>query len=169
MTSLQRVNGGLARYRDQLHPALVDAIAGWADDPELGKLTASLQAINDREPFLNTCAEAIVARHLIDRGCRLEVEVLTPSGRSCDFRVTQGDAVFYLHVKRFTSVRAGRRRLNVSSRLRYLERVARPYVVSVRYRDDLDDAAMHRFVTEAAAFVSHARVGDETVIRDTGG
>ena len=87
VTSLERLNGGLARFREQLHPALVDQIVSWTDDAELGKLTASLQAIKDREPFLNTYAEAIVARHLIARGCKLEVEVLTPSGRSCDFRV----------------------------------------------------------------------------------
>ena len=168
MTSLA-LSGGLARFRDELHRALVDQVLGWANDPELGKLTASLQAINEREPFLNTYAEAMVARHLLEGGCRLEVEVLTPAGRSCDFRVAREEAAFYLHIKRLSGGRAGQRRLNVSSRLRYLERVARPYVVSVRYDEALDDAGMQRFVTEAAAFVRQARVGDETIIRDARG
>jgi hypothetical protein len=45
---------GLERFRDDLDPAVVDEIAGWATDAELGKLCASLQAIGDREKFLNT-------------------------------------------------------------------------------------------------------------------
>ena len=102
-------------------------------------------------------------------GCELKVEVLTPAGRSCDFQVTNDGKTFYVHIKRFSGARAGQRRLRVSSRLRYLERIARPYVVSVRYNEDLDDASMQSFVTQAAAFIRHASVGDETVIRDPQG
>ncbi|MHC4963855.1 MAG: hypothetical protein ACYTGE_02995 [Planctomycetota bacterium] len=160
---------GLDRFRHDLDPAVVDEIAAWAADPELGKLCAGLRAIPGREKFLNMYAEAMVARYLLARGCRLRVEILTPAGRTCDFEVTLDGHRFFLHVKRLNTDRAVRRRLTVSSRLRYLERISRPYVVSVRFNDGLSDAQMQRYVTVAAEFIGHARVGDELVIRDDEG
>jgi hypothetical protein len=160
---------GLERFRDDLDPAVVDEIAGWAADAELGKLCASLGAIRDREKFLNTYAEAMVARYLLARDCRLRVEVPTPTGRTSDFEVALGEHCFFLHVKRLNTDRVVRRRLTVSSRLRYLERISRPYVVSVRFADGLTDEQMQRYVTAAAEFIGRARVGDELVIRDDDG
>ena len=84
-------NGGLERFRAELDSAVVQEIAAWEGDRELGKLYAGLQAIADREKFLNTYAEVMIARYLLARDCRLRVEVLTPAGRSCDFEVTSGD------------------------------------------------------------------------------
>lgn len=159
---------GLERFRDEIDPAVAGAVAGWRDDPELGKLTASLQAISERGVFLDAWVEAVLATHLLRAGCTLRVEVPTPAGRSCDFEVTSAGQVFYLHVKRFNPGRP-RRSLSLSPRLRYLERVRRPYVVSVRVNDDVGPRVMQRFVTEAAAFIRQARVGDETVVRDEKG
>lgn len=164
--SITRSTGGLDRFRDGLDAGVVEAIRGWAEDPELGKLYSSLQAIHDRERFLDAYAEAMVARHLLRRDCRLRVEVLTPSGRTCDFEVQHGDQTFCLHVKRLNTDRPMRKRLTVSSRLRYLEQIARPYVVSVHLRDGLDDAGMQRFMTSAADFIQRAQIGDELVVRD---
>jgi hypothetical protein len=161
--------GGLERFRDELDPSVVEEVAGWATDGELGKLHASLHAITDREKFLDTYAEAIIARYLLARGCRLQVEVLTPAGRSCDFEIAPRGERFFLHVKRLNTDRPLRRRLTVSSRLRYLERIARPYVVGVRFNEGLRDDQMQRYVTSAAEFIKHARVGDELVIRDADG
>lgn len=164
-----RVAGGLDRFRSLLHPAVVSDVGGWAADPELGKLYASLQAINDREKFFNTYAEALIARRLLDRGCDLRVEVLTPSGRSCDFEVTRGDQRFYLHVKRLYSDRPTHKSLAIPSRLRYLERIARPYVVSVHLGEDATDDHVRRYVKAAAEFIKRGRVGDELVVRDADG
>jgi hypothetical protein len=160
---------GLDRFRSELDPAVADEIIGWADDAELGKLCASLQAIGDQERFLDTFAEAMVARYLLARGCRLQVEVLTPAGKTCDFQVGVDGHEFFLHVKRLNTDRPLRKRLTVSSRLRYLERIQRPYVVSVRCADGLSDGQMQRYVTEAAEFIGRARVGDEVLIRDEAG
>ncbi len=168
-SSITDASGGLDRFRDDLDPAVVDQIHGWAAEPELGKLYASLQAIRDREKFLDTYAEVMVARHLLSRGCRLRVEVLTPSGRTCDFEVGHGDERFFLHVKHLNTDRPVRKRLTVSSRLRYLERIARPYVVSVHLRDVLDDGRMQHFVVSAADFIQRARIGDELVVRGDDG
>ena len=79
-------SGGLDHHRKRLDAAVVEEIHGWAEDPELGKLYTSLQAIHDTEKFLDTYAEAMVARHLLSRDCRLSVEVLTPSGRHVTLR-----------------------------------------------------------------------------------
>ncbi len=163
---ISQTSGGLDQFQGGLDAGVVEAIRSWSDDPELGKLYDTLQAIRDREPFLDTYAEAMVARHLLSRDCRLQVEVLTPSGRSCDFEVDRGGRRFYLHVKHLNTDRPVRKRLTVSSRLRYLERIARPYVVSVHLRGDLDDESMQTFVTSSAAFIQRAQIGDELLVRD---
>jgi hypothetical protein len=90
--------------------------------------------------------------------------VPTPSGKRCDFEVRRGDEIFYLHLKRLQSEQRRPHRLTISPRLRYLERIRRPYVVSVRWRRGLRDEQMQRFVSEAAEFIKRARVGDELTI-----
>lgn len=161
--------GGLQRFRSQLNPAAVKEIALWHDHPELGKLVARLETAPDQKKFLNTYAEAVVARHLLKQGCELHVEVPTPAGRTCDFDVRVDDQQFYLHIKRLNGDPVVEKKLTISSRLRYLERIARPYVVSIRWQRDLSDAQMQQFVTAAAAFIQEASVGDEHVVRDADG
>jgi hypothetical protein len=160
---------GIEKFGDRLDAELVSQIEGWSDHPELRSLWAELHAHTKPKSFFDTYAEALVARHLLAAGCDLRFEVPTPSGKRADFEVTAADQVFYLHVKRINTERPFQRRLSVSSRLRYLERIERPYVVSVRWRDDLDDEQMHRFVVEAANFIKHARVGDEMLVRGEAG
>ncbi len=157
---------GLERFGGDLDRSMIEEIANWRSHPELGALYTSLQAITDRQKFLNTYAEAIIARHLLAHGCELRLEVLTPAGRSCDFEVMAGRQRFFLHVKRLNTDRPATRRLTGSAHLRYLERIARPYVVSVRHNEALTEEQIKRYVTAAAQFIKHARVGDEIVIRD---
>ncbi len=157
---------GLDLFRGELSPAVLDEIERWQADGELGKLRTSLRSISDRDKFLDTYAEAVIARHLLSRGCRLRAEVLTPSGRSCDFEVTAGGIRFFLHVKRLNTEQATRRSVTVSSRLRYLERIARPYIVGIHLREGLSEEAMQRYVTSASEFIMRARVGDEIAIRN---
>jgi len=159
-------DAGLERFGADLDHSMIEEIVSWRRDPELGTLYASLQAITDRDKFLNTYAEAIIARHLLANGCEIRVEVLTPAGRSCDFEVIAGSQRFFLHVKRLNTDRPATRRLPVSAHLRYLEQIARPYVVSVRHKEALTGEQIRRYVTAAAQFIKHARVGDEIVIRD---
>jgi hypothetical protein len=66
------------------------------------------------------------------------------------------------------SERHGPTHLTISPRLRYLERIRRPYVVQVRWRDALSDEQMQKFVADAATFITHARVGDELTVREQG-
>ena len=164
-----RREGGLDQFRDALHPRVLQNILAWFTDPELGTLATNLEAIRDREKFLDVCAEAVIARYLLSRGCKLLKEVQTPSGRMCDFEVRHGGDSFFLHVKRLNTDRAIQKKLTVSSRLRYLERIGRPYGVGIRLAERLSDEQMQRYVTTAAEFIKQASVGDELVVRDDGG
>ena len=74
--------GALDRFAPHLDPAVIDDIRGWRDDPTLGPLYAGLNGHTSLRSFLDTWAEAIVARHLRARGCDLRFEVPTPRGRA---------------------------------------------------------------------------------------
>ncbi len=149
-------------------PGLLAAVDGWRGEHPLARLRESLLGharggkLKQRRDVL---AEAMVARHLLERGCDVRFERPTPAGRTCDFEVRSGDGVFYLHVKRMAAPRRDRT-LTISSRLRVLERIDRPYVVGVRWRPDAGDAAMQRLVEEAGPFIARASIGDELVVRD---
>lgn len=153
-------------FLSDLNPAVLKEIAQWQDHPELGKLLANLQTATDHERFLNFCGEAFLALHLLAHGCELRVEVDTPAGRTCDFEVTTSDDKFYLHLKRVITKRAAARRITVSSRLRYLERIQRPYIVSIRWNSGLDDEQMIAYVAKTAEFIKQAKVGDEFIVCD---
>lgn len=160
---------GLVQFAAELDPDVVRDIQSWSTHDELNTIAQALHAPIDRGRFFSMYAEAVIARRLLAQGCSLKVEVETPAGKSCDFHVRHDDLQFYLHVKYISTAAPTRLRSTVASRLRYLERIARPYVVSVRWRDDADDRQMQRLVTSAAEFINHARVGDELVVHDDDG
>jgi len=161
--------GALDLFAPRLNPSVVADVRAWADDPELSKLHGSLDAHHSFKTFLDTYAEAMVARHLRGRGCALAFEVPTPAGRACDFQVDVDGQQCYLHVKRADTEPPRGRRLTISSRLRYLERIERPYIVSVRWHEGITDTHMQRLVRSARDFIMHAHVGDELVVHDDDG
>jgi hypothetical protein len=162
--------GGLHRFQDDVNPVALGEIASWpVSQPGLRRLVSHLEATAGRNAFLDRFAEAMVARHLVSRGCALRAEVPTPAGKTADLEVAPaggGDPPFFLHVKRLNTDRPFRRRLTVSSRLRSLERILRPYVVSIHLRDEVSDQQVRRFVASATQFIRHARVGDELMVHD---
>ncbi len=111
--------------------------------------------------------EAAVACHLWRRGCELEVEVPSRSGRTADFLVTRGAFRFALHVKRWSLDPASAATLRVPAAVRQLERIRRPYLAAVQWPQERRE--LDRFVAEAGPFLEHASVGDELVVRDAGG
>ncbi len=139
---------------------------GWRGSGELRALYKRLVAHDDLRSFRNTLAEAMVARHLLSHGCEIRFEVETPAGRECDFEVTRDGVQFYLHVKHLITERPAVERISVPSRLRMLERIERPYIVSVRWHQSITDKQMLLLVREAERFITHARVGEESLIRD---
>lgn len=162
-------SGGLQQFKDLINQAVLDDILGWDDPAGLGKLAANLRAHKKRKAFMDAYAEAVIARSLLAQGCDLEFEVPTPQGKRCDFRVRTDGLEFFLHIKRVETGRSVRRKLTVSSRLRYLERINRPYVVSIHWQDGLNDEQMQRFVAAAADFIPQASVGDELNVQGAQG
>lgn len=127
---------GLEKFEGILHPEVVGEIKGWAKHPELPKLLNKLETIKDREQFLDHYSEAMIARHLISKGCELKVEVKTKKGRHADFEVSKNNSVFFIHVKRLNFDRDLQHDLNVGadSRVkdggdsgRYLKRLKNGY------------------------------------------
>lgn len=161
----QRSNG-LPHFEVPLRAAMVREIESWAEHPQLAQLRESLHAHSDEHTFLNACAEAVVAKHLLAAGCELEFEVPTPSGKQADFQVSRDGERFFLHIKRLDTGSPTEKLLTISSRLRMLERIERPYIVSIRWKDGATDAQMQQLVTEAAPFIRRASVGDELTVRD---
>jgi len=160
---------GLDRFAHDLNPTVVGMIRTWQGDVELDQLYHRLQARKKRRGFLDSFAEALVALHARRCGCSIEVEVPTPSGKTCDLLLQRDGVKLYVHVKRLGSCRPRNRRLKISSRLRILEQIEKPWVVKIRWKEELQDEAMQCYVTEAASFIESARLGDEHVVRDEEG
>jgi len=100
MSKNNKSKTGLEIFEGILHPEVVAEIRGWANHPELSKLLHTLESRKDQEPFLDIYAEAMIARHLINKGCELRVEVKTPEGKGADFKVSKDSSIFFVHVKR---------------------------------------------------------------------
>ncbi|MCA9286262.1 MAG: hypothetical protein KDA22_13640 [Phycisphaerales bacterium] len=144
----------------------------WSDHPELDVIADRVRiaaAAGRGERLRSLVAEASVARRLLERGAALRFEVPTPSGRSADFEVVAGDMRFYLHVKSMRQGTQRHGRVRFSSRLRSLERIRRPFIVAVRWREGLSDQQDALLVQRTGAFIRSARVGEELVIHDADG
>ena len=160
---------GLDQFGNDLNPAIVGMIRSWQGDSELDELYQRLQARKKRRGFLDSFAEALVALQARRCGCSIEVEVPTPSGKTSDLLLQRNGVKLYVHVKRLGRERPRNRRLKISSRLRILEQIEKPWVVKIRWREDLQDEEMQRYVIETASFIETARLGDEHVVRDDEG
>lgn len=162
---------GLDNFAGELQPDALRDVLSWRDHPTLAALLAKLKSHTERKAFFDSWAEALLARHLLAKGCSLKFEVPTPHDRRADFQVTRdgSDTTFYLHLKRLDSDRPVRRHLRISSRLRMLERIRRPYIVQVRWHEDLSDDQMQLLVQQAEEFILHGHVGDEMRARDHDG
>jgi hypothetical protein len=157
---------GLDQFAHDLNPAIVGMIRSWQGDAELDVLYHRLQARKKRRGFLDSFAEALVALNARRHGCSIEVEVPTPSGKTCDLLLQRDGVKLYVHIKRLGGTKPRSRRLKISSRLRILEQIEKPWVVKIRWQEDLQDEAMQYYVTETASFIEKARLGDEHVVRD---
>jgi hypothetical protein len=132
-------------------------------------MVESLQTQTDRRRFLDIWVEAMVADRLHAAGWALRAEVQTPSGKTCDLQVTRGETTFYLHLKRLDESNKPPRQLVLSPRLRVLEQIERPFLVRIRWCEDLDEEGMQHLVVRASAFLHTARIGEELTVRDTQG
>ncbi len=155
------------QFADELDPMLVEHVRTWTRHRGLAPLVESLQRQTDRRRFLDIWIEAMAADRLLEAGWSLDAEVPTPSGRQCDLRAERDGKVFYLHLKRLYEPEERKpAQLVLSPRLRVLEQIRRPYLVRIRWREDLDDEQMQHLVERASAFLHEARLGEELTVRD---
>ncbi len=152
-----------------LHQDVKADLDRWRGDQRLARLVERFDHAADTSHALNILSEIAIARHLLSHGCDLAVELPTPAGRSSDFSVNCEGLRFFLHIKRLNTGRATVRRLSVSSRLRILERIPRPYIVGIRWRPRAGPRDLNRIVKEAEPFILSARVNDEFIVRDDDG
>ncbi|MDG1137680.1 MAG: hypothetical protein P8N28_05395 [Phycisphaerales bacterium] len=160
---------GLDTFSHGLNPEIVGMIRAWQGDSELDQLYHRLQARKKRRGFLDSFAEALVALQARKMGCAIQVEVPTPSGKTCDLLLERNGIKLFVHIKRLSGRRPTHQRLKISSRLRILECIEKPWVVKVRWNECLEDETMQEYVTAAAQFIETARLGDEYVVRDVDG
>ena len=136
---------------------------------QASEMLQRLEAPSRDTRYMSTLGEVELARVLVDSGCTLELEVTTPSGRTCDFKVMREDRECYLHVKNFVTKTPGSGQLLISNRLRYLEQIRQPYVVAIDWDPSLQDRQMQEYVSLCSEFIQHASVGDEFIARDREG
>lgn len=148
--------------------ALTQLARTWRGDPELGRLAERILHARDHDALATAAAEAIVAKRLRDQGCTLRVEIPTPAGRSCDFEVACGETTFFLHVKRLRPSWQSTPLL-IPEVVRSLERIERPWIVALRWREGLRLSEMRRLLAETATFINDAHLGDEMTVRDDAG
>ncbi|MCH2146376.1 MAG: hypothetical protein MK073_00970 [Phycisphaerales bacterium] len=157
---------GLDIFANDLNPTIVGTIRSWQGDEELDALYHRIQHRTTRRGFLDAFAEAIVANHARKHGCSIQVEVKTPSGKTCDLLLEKDGAKLYIHVKRLGGRQPANKRITISSRLRVLENIQRKWIVKIRWHQGLTDEQMQLFVTNVASFIEIAKLGDEFVARD---
>ena len=160
---------GIELFGELVNAKVLAEVLRWRGEPELGQIAAALHAHTERKAFLDTWAEAMVARHLLAHGCDLRFEIPTPAGRRADFEVRRDKVKFFLHVKQIDTGRTEAKRLRISARLRSLERIPRPYIVQIRWSENITSDQMLRLVTLAGEFILRAHVGDEMRARDEHG
>ncbi len=169
MSNLTASELGLDQFSTDLNPTIVETIRSWQGDCELDVLYHRLQSRKNRRGFFDSYAEALVALHARTHGCSIAVEVPTPSGKTADLQLKRDGVHLFVHVKRLGGVQQKTQQLKISSRLRILEQIEKPWVVKIRWCEDLQDQQMQHYVTEAASFIEKSRLGDEHVVRDDQG
>ena len=154
------MTSGLKKFEKDFNPEVVADTKGWENHPELSKLLRKLQSIKDPQQFRDHYAEAMVARHLIRQGCKLQVEVPTANGKNADFKVYKGSETFFIHVKRLNFDEEMQHDLNVGTRLDSLRKKG----IWFSFNKSLTDEEMQYFYKEANKFSKKAKAGERKVI-----
>lgn len=163
------MNSGLEIFEKRLHPEVVGEIKGWDKHALLSKLLEKLQSIKDLkqwDQFLNYYSEAMVAWHLIRRGCEIDgYEIPNDINKSADFQVSKDSNTFFLHIKRLNFDEETRHDLNVSTRLESLQKGG----ISYNFDKSLTDKEMQHFYKESKKFSKIAKTGEtKDIISETG-
>jgi len=120
------------------------------------------RAMPERLPSI--VAEALVARRAMIAGCSVEAETPTPTGRTCDFRLTRGAEVLHVHVKRLDAPPF--EPPTIPAALRRCLRRGRPARVEMRWDPQLNALGQRRLGNAFEAFLRDGDVGESICVRD---
>lgn len=109
-------------------------------------------------------AEALVARRALAAGCAVEAETPTPTGRTCDFRLTRDGELLHVHVKRLDAPPFDPP--TIPAALRRCLRRGRPARVEVRWDAELNALGLRRLGHAFEAFLRDGEVGESICVRD---
>jgi len=109
-------------------------------------------------------AEALVARRALAAGCAIEAETPTPTGRTCDFRLTRGAELLHVHVKRLDAPPFDPPLIPAA--LRRALRDGRPARVELRWDPQLNALGLRRLGHAFEAFLRDGEVGESICVRD---
>lgn len=163
------MKSGLESFGKHLNPTIISQIKSWSQDPELSKLLKTLRSANNQQSFLDYYAEAVVARHFISLGCKLEVEVPTPCGRSVDLRVTKDNHSFNVHIKRLNLEERIQKELDVITRFRHLSKIPGSFNVEVNLSERLTDKEAQKVCKKVKDFIKIPGVGNKRNIKNSDG
>jgi hypothetical protein len=156
-----------------LEPALQQEFMAWASHHELSKLFGKLKS-QQGELWLDHYVEAMFARHLMQEGCALEVEVPTQKGKSADFKVTKSNECFFVHVKHLTMDKVTSEYRDWCykqfEQLQELKTIRKPLAVQVSLKVALTKRQAAEFVEVARPFLKKTtKEGEEFSVRDKSG
>ena len=108
-------------------------------------------------------AEALIARRVARLGLPIAFEVPTPSGRTCDVDIHDGDVRLCLHVKHLASgdSKPPPRHARMPAALMDLARHPRRVVIAVEWRAGCTSANMRHAAQDARLLLDRGSVGDE--------
>lgn len=108
-------------------------------------------------------AEALIARQVAKLRLPIAFEVPTPSGRTCDVDIHDGDLRLCLHVKHLASgpAKSPRRHARIPAALMNLARHARRVVVAIEWEPGHSQADFRHAAMDAERLLDRGSVGDE--------
>lgn len=138
-------------------PAAVRAAGGQARRMRL--------AIESPDPkrHASGVAEALIARRVARLGLPIAFEVPTPSGRTCDVDIRDGDVRLCLHVKHLAHGpgKSPRRHARMPAALMSLARHVRRVVIAIEWEPGHSAADLRHAAQDAERLLDRGSVGDE--------
>ena len=164
------MKNGFELFGKNVNVEIIKEIKSWEKNPMLCKLFSAIQSANERQRFLDHLAEAMVARHLLKLGWKLEFEYPTCNGKQADFRAYQGDTSFFIHIKRLNTDGKTQKQMNIQKGFKALEKIKKPYTVAIQVFHDLTDLQSQHFVRVLTNFIKDkVQIGDSKDVYDDNG
>ena len=160
----------MGHVRHQLDRRQEDALLRWLTSPAAARAAGAQArrmrlAIESPDPnrHASGVAEALIARRVARLGLPIAFEVPTPSSRTVDVDIHDGDVRLCLHVKHLGSRPASspRRRARMPSALMALARHARRVVIAIDWIPGQSASDLRHAATDAERLLDRGSVGDE--------